>query len=126
MISRRQVAQYLVALDIQERPAAIRQAAAWLVASRRGHEVGYLVLDVAAGLQCHGTVWARATTAHELPAATRASVERYLKHSTSADHVQLELEIDPSLIGGIKLTTATSAMDVSLKAQLGHLSGARQ
>lgn len=125
MISRRQIAEYLVGLAASERPVALRQAAAWLIASRREHEFGYLVRDVATQLERHGVVWARATTAHQLPAATKSAIENHLKQITGADHAQLEVEVDASLLGGLKLITATSELDASLRTQLDRLTGGR-
>lgn len=121
MISRRQVAQYLVECPVNERQAAMRQVAAWLVASHREDEINYLVRDVAAELAEGGRVWSRVTSAHQLSTSTKATVEQFLRTQTEAKSLELELAVDPSLIGGVKLETATAELDASLRTQINQL-----
>lgn len=121
MISRRQVAQYLVECPASERGTALRQAAAWLVASHREDEINYLVRDVAAELAEGGRVWSRVTSAHQLSTSTKTTVEQFLRAQTKATSLELEFAVDPGLIGGVKLETATAELDASLRTQINQL-----
>jgi F-type H+-transporting ATPase subunit delta len=119
--TRTQVAEYVAGRLAKDRPAAVREAAAWLVATGRGRQASYLARDVAAALAGQGYVLARITTARPLTAAVRSSVEAFLRAETGAREVELETIVDTAVIGGARIETPTAELDATVRRQLAKL-----
>ncbi len=60
------------------------------------------------------------TSAVELPEAIKGKIVESLKTITGRD-VELQYEIDPSLIGGVRVKIGSTMYDLSIKGQLGLL-----
>ena len=56
------------------------------------------------------------TTARDLPKAEAAAIERQLAQRYT--NVKLDLQVDPSLIGGIKLRIGTTEIDATVLTKL--------
>lgn len=60
------------------------------------------------------------TSAVELPEAYKQKIVESLKAITGRD-VELQYEVDPSLIGGVRVKVGSTMYDLSIKGQLGLL-----
>jgi F-type H+-transporting ATPase subunit delta len=118
MASRMQVAAYVADRLERDRRGALRSAAAWLASKGRGRQAEYLARDVAQVLAERGYVYARVTTARPLGSVGREHVERFIKEATGARDLELDLLVDPDLIGGITIETPGQALDASVKTKL--------
>ncbi|MGB3692554.1 MAG: ATP synthase F1 subunit delta [Spirulinaceae cyanobacterium] len=72
--------------------------------------------------QLKGTVLATVTSAAELNEEQKNAVTDKVKNMTSADSVELQTEIDPSLIGGVIIKVGSQVLDASLRGQLRRIS----
>ena len=68
----------------------------------------------------HNIVSTQVTTATELPEATYEHIKAFIKQSFGAD-AEIEVHIDPKLIGGFILDIENSRMDASVAGQLNAL-----
>lgn len=120
MASRQQVADYLSGnlIDPRQRKMAMQAAAAWLMSTGRSRQAKYLAKDVAAVLASKGHVLVEVTTARPLAAAAREQIEAYVKRATGARHLELDAQVDASLIGGAIIETPDAVLDASLKTKL--------
>jgi F0F1-type ATP synthase delta subunit len=113
-----QVATHLADAMTSGRPDAVQHAAAWLVATGRTRQAEYLVRDVASVLAKRGYVTVRVTTARPLASGTRARLEELVTQLTGAKQLELELAVDPKLVGGAIIETPDASMDFSVKTKL--------
>lgn len=118
MASRTQVATYVADHLENGRTAAVQAAAAWLVDAGRGRDARYLARDIAAVLEARGHVLAEVTTARPMSAEARATVESFIKQATGAHELELVANVDPALIGGLKIELPTATLDASVAAKL--------
>jgi F-type H+-transporting ATPase subunit delta len=70
--------------------------------------------------QKHGILNTQVTTATELPEETFDKIKAFIKETFDAD-AELEVHIDPSLIGGFILDIEHARMDASVAGQLNAL-----
>ena len=68
----------------------------------------------------HNIMSTRVTTATELPEATYERIKDFIKQSFGAE-AEMEVHIDPSLIGGFILDIENTRMDASVAGQLNAL-----
>ncbi|HEY6736548.1 MAG TPA: F0F1 ATP synthase subunit delta [Candidatus Saccharimonadia bacterium] len=118
MASRLQVAQELAKSLRDGRQAAVRSAAAWLVANGRQRQAQYLARDVAAVLARNGYLTVEVTAARPLAQSARAKIEHKLKALTGAHQLELSTSVDPALIGGAVIETPGGIMDTSVRTKL--------
>jgi len=103
----------------ESKETVLRDIAAYLIDSGRKREADLVVRDIEAMLIGEGTAVATVTSARPLSAASRTSLESFVKQSaTGIQHVILREQIDGSLIGGVKLELPGSQLDTSVKAKL--------
>jgi F0F1-type ATP synthase delta subunit len=120
MTTRTQVAEFLATRMEDNRETVIKEAAAWLVATKKVRQAEYLVNDVAKALHRKGYLYAKVSSAHELDDTIRQQVETYL-HELGRKHVEVEYRIDERLIAGIKIETPTEELDASIRMKLDSL-----
>ena len=118
MISRRQVAQYVVDHLKDSRQDAVADAATWLVARGRKRQVRYLVRDVAEILATGGYIAANVVTARPLTAGARREIEEYVREHTRATDVEMTTAVDGSLIGGALIELPGADLDATIKTKL--------
>lgn len=118
MASRTQVAQYVAQHLAAGRNDAVRTAAAWLLERGRARQASYLAKDVARTLAEQGYLYLEVTTARPLSNASREQIVADVRARTGATTVELMEHIDPTMIGGVRLTTPEMAMDGSVKTKL--------
>lgn len=120
MITRTQVADHLATELGNDRAQVIKEAAAWLVASKKTRQSQYLVNDIARALHRKGYLFARVSSAHELDTGSRKEIEDYLK-DLGREYVETQYLIDTSLIAGIKIETPTEVLDATMRMKLDRL-----
>lgn len=111
MATRTQIARNLALGLSTDRTAAITSAAAWLSAKGKTRQASYLARDVAWILEQQGYVFARVTVAKPLTSVTEKAVVDYIKSASDATEVELEVIVDPSVIGGVRIETPSSTLD---------------
>lgn len=122
--SRRQLAKYAVDEIINGKSAATiaPSLAAALLASRRQKQVDLLLSDIDQEFEERGfLVRARVTTAYPLPSELRIELDSQLKKAIKVKSVILHDQIDKSVIGGLRIDTATRSWDKTLLRALRQL-----
>ncbi len=99
----------------------VLQLAAYLVETRRTKELGLIIRDIQFYLAEAGFVSGIITTATTLTADTKKAVETYIKKSTGANTVALDSFIDPSVIGGVKVSIPGRELDATVSRSLTNL-----
>jgi len=119
-ISRRKLANYVV--DAIEHGSgadeAIAELAAYLIETKRTREAELVVRSIEDTLAEHGTVIAHVSSAHPLEASVNETIQRLLNAST----LHLTKEVDPSLIGGIRVEAPGKRLDATVKRNILALS----
>ncbi len=126
MTSRSRVASYLATQlknsNLTQRARAVDQVAAWLKSNRKTKEIDHLVQDVALDLMNdNGYVYANITTARPLDAKMRKAVELNISNMTNSDNVEAVYNVEPSIIGGIKIQLPNGTMDASIERKLAKI-----
>lgn len=120
-LSRLKVASYLADnLSPQERPAAIRRVAAWLLSSRRRGQADNIARDVAAALEQEGYLYATVTSARPLTNDARTKITQFLSQAGTVNQVELIEAVDPLLISGLQIQTPSKQLDATGSTQLGQ------
>lgn len=126
-VGRKRLAREIVRL-LQEQPQRkselLKQVAAYLIQTKRAHQMHLLVNDIADELlESQKHLSADVVTAFGLNDASRQAVIDMLKNATGAHTVELTEGRDPSLLGGVVVRTANLELDASVKRQLAQLAG---
>ncbi|MGH7218182.1 MAG: F0F1 ATP synthase subunit delta [Candidatus Microsaccharimonas sp.] len=119
-LSRRSLAQHVashIAAGKPQKDVAL-QLAAYLIQSRRTGELSVLIRDIKYYLGEHGHVAGTITAAHDLGASTLKAIESFAKQKTGANSVSLDVTVDESLIGGVKLELPGYELDTTIARQL--------
>jgi F-type H+-transporting ATPase subunit delta len=119
-LSRRSIALYVAdqLTNGTESSQLVSQLAAYLVDTRRTGELSLIIRDIQYFLSEAGSVSGVITTASELSAATKKSIESFIKLQTGAKHVALDSLIDPSVIGGVKVSIPDREFDATVSRNL--------
>lgn len=122
-LSRRLLARYIAAELTKEGAApqdAISQLAAYLIVHKKTNEVDVILRDVARQLADAGHVEAVVTAARELSGATEKRIKELVASQTGAQAVVLDVQLDPEVIGGVKIATPGRELNATIAHQL-HL-----
>jgi len=115
-ISRRKLADYIV--DRVERGdgigAVVEELAAYLIDTRRTREAMLIVRSIEDELAARGTVVAHVQSARPLNNEMKEAIQRLLNAST----VHLNEEVDPALIGGIRIEAPGKRLDATVKRKI--------
>jgi F0F1-type ATP synthase delta subunit len=119
-VSRYQVAEQIAdSLYTKNRGSSIAHAAAWLVANRKQRQSRYLAQDIARVLAIkNGYVLARITTARSLNDSDRHSLDNYIMSISECRTVECIYNIDPEVIGGVRIETPVGALDETISHRL--------
>ena len=119
-LSRRAIATYVAEQLTSEtdHTKVILQLAAYLVDTRRTKETSLIVRDIQFYLAEAGSVSGVITTATTLSAETKKAIENHIKLQTSARTVALDSVIDPSIIGGVKVSIPGRELDATVSRSL--------
>lgn len=122
--SRRNLARYTVdrLLAGESAPVVGKKLAAAIVDSGLSIEPEFLLGDIAWELERRGEMAVgKITSAHGLDDKIRAELTSQLKKATGAKAVLLEEDQDKSLIGGLRVETASRVWDFSVARKLAQL-----
>lgn len=114
-VSRRTLARYAAERLLDGDAKVMDELAALLVSEGRQRELDLLVRDIESAMAERGTVVATVESARALDAATRRTIEELLG---GAAQIHLREVVRPELIGGVKVTTPTQAMDATIAKKL--------
>ncbi|NCU37864.1 hypothetical protein EOL96_02285 [Candidatus Saccharibacteria bacterium] len=123
-LSRRKIADYvaqqLTAGESVE--TLVMQVAAYLIESRRVREVDLVVRAIEDALMRRSVTVATVTSAQSLDESMRATITQLLNAPT----VHLREQVDPAVIGGVRIVTPTSRLDQTIIRKLLALRQAKQ
>jgi F-type H+-transporting ATPase subunit delta len=115
-ISRRKLAVYIV--DQLDRGAnleiALRELAAYLIDTKRTREADLVARSIEDELAGRGTAIAHVASARPLGNDIKQALQRLLNAST----IHLTEEVDPSLIGGIRIEAPGKRLDATVKRKI--------
>ncbi len=99
-----------------------KQIAAYLISEHRVNELSSVLRDVQADWADAGYVEVIASSAHPLTAHTKTEVKKQIDQLYPASkEVVVTEEIDPKVIGGVRLSLANQQLDLSVEAKLNKL-----
>jgi F0F1-type ATP synthase delta subunit len=101
-----------------QRSLVIKQLAAYLVESRRTKELDLIIRDVNYMLSQQGVVSATLTSAFALTAETQKAIERFIVAKTKASKLSIDTQIEPKVLGGVKISLPGSELDQTIAHQL--------
>jgi F0F1-type ATP synthase delta subunit len=123
-LSRRQLAEYAASelmAGVSSETIA-RQLAAVLTATKRAHESELLTRDIAWELENRGAVAnADITSATPLSESLRNDLAKFIKQAANVDTVQLQENVDRSVLGGVKIETAIHSWDKTVATKLNNI-----
>lgn len=122
-LSRRSVARYVARrLEAGDSATSLaRLVAAFLIDTRRTHELDSLIDDISVALAEGGYVNGIVTVTHALSESVVEELKHFTKHVTKASDVFLTTEVDPAVLGGFRLSLPGSELDTTIKSQLATL-----
>jgi F-type H+-transporting ATPase subunit delta len=118
MTTRTQVAAFVTDALERGETGVIQSAAAWLVSTGRERQAGYLTRDVARELAGRGYLWVRLTTARPLDSDALVTIEKFVRELTGANKLEVTTDVDPSIIGGLRLETPDAQLDATVRTKL--------
>lgn len=121
-LSRRQLAKYFVQKTQAGASAKplLRELAAHLIDTKRVKEVDLLVSDINVEFERSGTVQATVISANPLSEKIEHKIESVLK-STNVKQVNINKQIDDSLLGGLIIQTPEREFDLSIRSKLNRM-----
>ena len=118
--SRLQLSRLIARQTLAEQPNNLaKQVAAYLISEHRTGELASLMRDVQAERAEHGYVEVVAHCAHELSEGVRRDIEAEARQLfPAARHVTVTEQLEPDLIGGVRLEIVDRQLDLSTRGQL--------
>ncbi len=119
-LSRRSMAAYVATglTDGKSKNVLLAQLAGYLVETKRTKELDLILRDIDSNLAEKGFVNVVITSAYDLSAETKKSLEAFVKRKTQAKQVSLSNLVDPAVLGGIKIATSGRELDQTVAHQL--------
>jgi F-type H+-transporting ATPase subunit delta len=119
-LSRRAIAEYISAglIDGKSKKTLLSQLAGYLVETRRTKELDLIVRDIEFNLSQKGIVLATITSAFDLSVETKKALEEFVKSKTQATQVSLSSVVEPSVLGGVKISIPGRELDQTVAHQL--------
>lgn len=128
-VSRRRLASAVVGLlrdKPNERQQIMQALAAYLVVTKQHKQWDLVLLDIARELAASdGHIYAEVSSAFPLDADARKQLQTYLQRATKAATVELNEQVDASLLAGMIVRTADYECDTSARTKLNRLSSLR-
>lgn len=118
-ISRRKIAEYAAErlLNGEKTSAVVKEIAAFLLETRRTREGKLIVRDIELALAQRGVVVASVTSAFPLTDALKTEISKLV----GGKELVLRATVDPSVLGGIRLTTPGKRLDATLRRKIQSL-----
>ena len=119
-LSRRAIAEYISAglIDGKSKKSLLSQLAGYLVETRRTNELDLIVRDIEFNLSQKGVVLTTVTSAFDLSTETKKALEEFVKSKTKATQVSLSSVVEPSVLGGVKISIPGRELDQTVAHQL--------
>lgn len=119
-LSRRAVTEHIAEQLLAGAPQRklIEQLAAYLIESRRTKELNLMVRDIQYYLADKGHVSGTVTTAFELSQATKDALNAFAKAETNAKQVNLDTIVDPTVLGGMKISIPGKELDTTVSRKI--------
>jgi len=120
-LSRRRLATYVadgLLAGTPTRAILFEQLAGYLIDTRRTKELGLIVRDIEYRLADKGHLNATVTSAFDLTSETMAAITTFVKQKTKAHTVMLNALVDPSVLGGIKISLPGHEINQTIAHQL--------
>ena len=116
-LSRRTLATYVAKRLADGDKRVIDELAAFLIAESREREADILVRDIENQLAEFGELVITVESAHQIDERTK----RQVKQMFADKKVHIREQINPELIGGVKITTPTQMLDQTVATRLANL-----
>lgn len=121
-ITRRKLADYTAReLMLGDGEQAIKALAMFLVETKRVRELDLIIRDIEYALYDHGDTIVDVTSAQSLTAALRAEITKMATASSGATTVHLREQVDPTVLGGVRLEYGQQRLDMTLRHKLNKL-----
>ena len=125
-LSRRRLAREVVRL-LGEQPAnrgqIVQQLAGYIIANKMIGQTDLLMKDIADEIYLQrGQLDVSVDYVFDLSAGTKDAITDLLKNATGASSVELELNANPTLLGGVVVRTPRQELDLSARSQLNQIS----
>lgn len=123
-IPRRRLASFAAdAIVHHTRPNIMNELAALLIEERREREATLLASEIEDNLAARGVVIATVISAHAITESLRREIARLIAHPT--DSVKLREVVDKSVIGGVRIETASQELDETVTKKIHDLRAKR-
>ncbi len=121
--SKKTIAKAAVALlETQPVSVVVNALAHYMYQHRMGRDVETIVYQIASELYAAKKhLLVHITSAHEIRPAMRKRLEIFLKKKFDAKKVSVSYQIDPLLVGGIKIVTPIGVLNLSVAYQFDQL-----
>jgi F-type H+-transporting ATPase subunit delta len=123
-LSRRKIATYF-ADEVAGGRSIVDQLAAYLIESKRIREASLIVRDIESALSDRGILFADITSSYNLADDTQKAIQHYLQDKTKAKDVHLRMDVDDSLLGGVRIETPDQRLDATLRNRLNQLTASK-
>lgn len=123
-LSRRKLSEYAAARLARgdDTQTVMKELAAYLIEARRTNEAELIVRDIETALLSRGTALVNTVSARQLTDEARQAIESLVRSQyDSVKRVVLREQIDPSVIGGVRLELPDKQFDTTVRARLEKL-----
>ncbi len=104
----------------------VSQLAAIIVEQKKVNETDLILNDISGEFEKQmSTTNAVVYSVHELNSSIRVEVAKLIKQTSKTDKVILNEKIEPSLLGGVRIETPESEIDLSIKNKLKSLEASK-
>lgn len=125
-ISNRRLARGFVAhlKNGKDTKQLINMLAAEIVETKQVGQLDLIIAEISREIEIQmSTTNAKVYSARELSSAITVEVANMIKKVSGTDKVILETELEPSLLGGVKVETPEREIDLSIKHKLDAIGG---
>jgi F0F1-type ATP synthase delta subunit len=98
-----------------------KELAAYLIESKRTKELPLIVSDIEYQLGLMGVVSAKVTSAHVLDDIAKKALIDLVRDKTGARQIHLKENLDPKVLGGMKLEFTGTELDTTIARRLTKL-----
>lgn len=124
--SRRSLAHYAVQQLLEGKSPAVvsKHLAAALIAAKKHKEADLLLSDISQELESRGLLaQATVTSANKLSAQLKTRLNANIKKAVGVKDVSINEVIDQSVIGGVRIETASRSWDQTVARKLSEIRG---
>lgn len=123
--SRRKIAAQVAERLLAGNKNAVTELAAYLLDTGRVRETDLLVRDIETALAQRGVLLADIASSRALSGDAEKQIQKYLKTKTGASTIHLRETVDPTLLGGVRVSIPGSELDSTLRHKLNQLKASK-